>query len=143
MRAAGRAACVAAAGWLLCVPARAEDATVTITDELGAQQEEEAISVFAGGRLLGMLHVDPGHRVDSFEASLPVGMLEYTLCGRLQRREPDGRLTTHPIDNTGRVPISPGGTLRAYTLFDILFALELPGTPVDVTHGPACDAIIS
>ena len=143
MRAVGRAAVAAAAGWLLCTPARAEDTTVTIVDELGAQQEEEVIAVFSGGRLLGTLHVESSHRSDSFAASLPVGILEYTLCGRLERREADGRLTTHRIDNTGRVQIRPGVTLRAYTLFDTLFGLQAPGISADLTRGPACDPTVS
>ena len=143
MRLAGHVAVMAVAGLLLCTPVWAEDAAVTIVDELGAQQEDELIAVYGDGRLLGTLHVGPAHPFDSFETSVPVGTLEYTLCGQLQRRETDGRLTTRRIDNGGRVPVRPGDKLRAYTLFDILFGLEAPGVLVDVTHGPACDPAVS
>ena len=143
MRTAGCAALAAAAGWLLCTPARAEDATVTVVDELGTMQADEIIAVYSGGRLLGTLHVDPEHSFDSFTASLPVGMLDYTLCGRLQRREADGSVTVHRIDNAGRVAVRKGDTLRAFTLSDVLFALEAPGVAIDARPGPACDPTVS
>ena len=142
MRAAGCAALAAALCWL-CLPARAEEATVTIVDELIAQQEDELIAVYGGGRLLGTLHVDLEHRFDSFETTLPAGTLDYTLCGHLRQRGEDGQVKTYHIDNTGHVPVQPGVTLRAYTLFDVLWALEAPDVLVDARIGPACDPQVS
>lgn len=140
----GRAALVAAAGWLLlCAPARGEDGPVTFSDELGDGQADEVIAVWSDGHLLGTLHVNPDHQTDSFTATLPSGPLTYALCGMLRRRGPDGAITNHPVDNAGRVPVAPGLTLRAMTLGDVLFALEADGVKTEVGNTPACDAAIS
>ena len=140
----GRAALVAAAGLFLAVAARA--GTVTVIDRLSAGQMEETIAVYLAGRLAGTVHIDAGHPEDRFTANVPSQpQTPYTLCGRLLRREADGSVSTHSIDNGGLLGDVAGRTLFANTLGDVLFALEPAegGVPGDVRPGPACDAVVS
>ena len=152
MRRAGRAALVAAAGLSLAGPAAAQNGptlrrtTVTVIDHLGSAQQEETIAVYFAGVLSGTLHVDANHPDDSFTVTVPSQpQLGFTLCGKLLKREPNGGLSTHPIDNGGVLEGYEGATLAALTLGDVLFTLEDEagqGTGT-VQQGPACTAAIS
>ncbi len=149
---AGRAALVAAAGSLLAGPVAAQGGpnlrrtTVTVIDHLGSSQQEETIAVYFAGVLTGTLHVDSNHPDDSFTATVPSQpQLGFTLCGKLLKREANGSLSTHPIDNGGVLEGYEGATLAALTLGDVLFTLEDEaghGTGT-VQQGPACTAAIS
>lgn len=145
----GRAALVAAAGFLLAGGADAQSprlVTVTVIDHLSAGQQEETIGVFFQGVLAGTLHVDPQHPDDSFQAKLPgLPELPFALCGKLMRRDPDGTLSPHPIDNGGTVTGYDGAKLAAITLGDVLFTLrdDTGHAVVSVKPGPACNAAIS
>jgi hypothetical protein len=144
----GRAALVAAAGFLLVAanPVRAETASVTVVDHLSEGQQEETIAVYFAGVLAGTLHIDAGHPDDQFTATIPrVPNLTYTLCGRLLRREMDGSVSTHPIDNGGVLGDVAGRTLFANTIGDKLFSLEgSEGAATgQVQAGPACVAATS
>ena len=150
MRRAGRAALGAAAGLLFMaqVPAAQElrRTTVTVTDHLGSDQEEETIAVYFAGVLAGTLHVDASHPDDSFIATVPLrAKLGFTLCGKLLKREPNGSLSIHPIDNGGMLEGYEGATLVALTLRDVLFTLEneADSTGSTVQQGPACSAAVS
>jgi hypothetical protein len=143
----GRAALVAAAGLFLAATAHADTVSVTVVDRLSAGQQEETIAVYFSGHFAGTVHIDPDHPDDSFTATIErAPETPYTLCGRLLRREADGRISVHPIDNTGVLRDVAGQTLYANTLGDVLFSLQTAegGTaPSDVRPGPACDAIIA
>ena len=148
MTRSGRAALVAAAGFLLAA-APADTVSVTVVDRLSTGQQEETITVYFAGRLAGTVHIDANHPEDSFTATLPrAPHTSYTLCGRLLRREADGAISTHPIDNSGVLGDVAGQTLYANTLGDVLFALQ-PGeggaapAPGDIHPGPACDAVVA
>ncbi len=154
MRRAGRVALGAAAGLLLAGPLAAQglDApnlrrtTVTVVDHLGLAQQDETIAVYFAGVLAGTLHVDQNHPNDSFVATVPLQpRLGFTLCGKLVKREPDGALSTHPIDNGGVLEGYEGATLAALTLGDVLFTLEDEAGQAShtVQQGPACTAAIS
>ncbi len=154
MRRTGRAALVAAAGFFLAGGVRAQDAavpslrrtTVTVVDHLGAGQQDETIAVYFAGVLAGTLHVDTAHPEDSFVATVPLhDKLGFTLCGRLIKREADGSLTPHPIDNGGTLEGYDGASLAALTLGDVLFSLEDEAghAASTVQRGPACSAAVS
>ncbi len=150
MGAAGRAAFVAAAGFLLSAQApegpNLRRTTVTVVDHLGTAQQEETIAVYFAGVLAGTLHVDSNHPDDSFTASVPLQpKLGFTLCGKLLKREPGGELSTHPIDNGGTLEGYAGATLAALTLGDVLFTLddEAARGTYTVSQGPACTAAVS
>ena len=96
--------------------------------------------------LAGTLHVSPGKPDDSFTATIPDrDHLGYTLCGKLMKREPDGSLSSHPIDNGGVLKGYGSQTLMATTLGDVLFSLqsEDPAVTSTVQPGPACSAAVS
>jgi hypothetical protein len=149
MRRTGRAALVAAAGFLLSPAAGAEvppRTTVTVVDHLSAGQQEETIAVYFAGVLAGTLHVDANKPDDQFVATVPAqDHIGYTLCGKLLRREADGSLSTHPIDNGGVLAGYAGHTLAATTLHDVLFSLD--DTEGDagstLSPGPSCTAAVS
>lgn len=147
MRRPGRAALVAAAGWLLPIAAaRAEPVTVTVFDRLSAGQQEETIGVYFAGRLAGTLHIDTEHPSDSFITTIDHSQrLDYTLCGTLLRRGAGGEVVTDRIDNSGTLGDVAGRTLGAINLNNVLFALEdLQGAPPGEVHaGPACAAAVS
>ncbi len=146
---AGRVALVAAAGLILAWSAQADSlrrASLTIFDHLSAGQQEETIAVYLGGVLVGTLHVDPAHLDDRIEASVPeVVTLHFALCGRLLRREADGHISAHPIDNGGTLTGYAGGTWAAITLSDVVFTLKEESGRGDsvVTVAPACSAAVS
>ena len=145
----GRGALVAAAGLLsagfaLAQPPR--QASLTVADHLGTGQQEETIAVYLAGVLVGTLHVDAGHPDDSFVAKVPaMANLPFTLCGKLLRREPDGSLSTHPIDNGGSLADYSDGVWAATTLGNVLFTLkDESGRGIDsYARGPACSAAVS
>ncbi len=143
----GRAALVAAAGLFLAATAHADTVSVTVVDRLSEGQQEETIAVYFSGRLAGTVHIDADHPDDSFTATIErAPHTPYTLCGRLLRREANGAVSVHPIDNSGVLGDVAGQTLYANTLGDVLFSLQTAegGTaPGDVRPGPACDAIIA
>jgi hypothetical protein len=148
MKRPGRAALVAAAGFLLASagPIKAETASVTVVDQLSAGQQEETIAVYFAGRLAGTVHIDAAHPVDQFTATVEqMPHMPYTLCGRLLKREADGSVSTHPIDNGGVLGDIAGRTLFANTLGDKLFSLEgSEGAATgEVQSGPACVAATS
>ena len=148
MSRAGRAALVAAAGLLLAgsAVAQARRATITVVDHLGAGQQEETIAVYFAGVLAGTLHVDPSHLDDSFVVTVPVlDRLPFALCGKLLRREADGGVSTHPIDNGGTLTGYDGGTWAAMTLGDVVFSLQDDRGQGDsaVSAAPACSAAVS
>ena len=119
---------------------------VTVIDRLSAGQQEETIAVYIVGRLVGTLHIDADHPDDRFTATIErMVHTPYTLCGQLLKREPDGSVSTHRIDNSGVLGDVAGRTLFANTLGDVLFSLEGsegPATGV-VRPGPACDSVVS
>ena len=120
--------------------------TVTVSDHLSVGQQEETIAVYFAGVLAGTLHVAPGKPDDSFTATVPDrDHLGYTLCGKLLRRDADGALTPHPIDNGGVLRGYAGQTLMAITLGDVLFSLQSEDADVSSTvqPGPACTAAVS
>lgn len=134
-----------AAGLLLSMPV-AHSQSVTVQDRLSIGQQEETIAVFFAGRLVGTLHVGPDHATDSFTAPLNAfGIVDYTLCGRLLRRDQDGSISVHPIDNSGRLRTAAGHSLSAFTQGDVLFRLQDDdtGDQGTVTPGPACSAAVS
>jgi hypothetical protein len=150
----GRAALVAAAGLFLAGGLHAQSApgtnlrrtTVTVIDRLGLGQQEETIAVYFAGVLAGTLHVDAAHPDDSFIATIPLqDKLGFTLCGKLMRREADGSLTPHPIDNGGTLAGYEGARLAALTMGDVLFSLEDEAGQAESTvqQGPACTAAVS
>jgi hypothetical protein len=147
MRRPGRAALVAAAGCFLASAAlKAETVSVTVIDKLSEGQVEETIAVFFAGHLAGTLHIDTNHPEDQFTASIErAPHTQYTLCGRLLRQEPDGSISTHPIDNGGLLGDIAGRTLFANTHADKLFSLEgSEGAATgEVQAGPACAAATS
>ena len=153
MRRSGCAALVAAAGLLSGAVAAQPTATptlrrttVTVVDQLGVDQQEEVIAVYFAGVLAGTLHVDPAHASDSFTATVPLqAELGFTLCGKLVKREKDGTLSTHPIDNGGVLSDYERASLAAVTLGDVLFTLhdEAERSAATVRAGPACTAAIS
>jgi hypothetical protein len=149
MRRTGRAALVAAAGVLLSPVAGGQESphtTVTVVDHLSTGQQEETIAVYFAGVLAGTLHVDASKPDDQFVAMVPArDHIGYTLCGKLLRREADGSLSTHPIDNGGVLAGYAGHTLAATTLHDVLFSLEdLQGDAGStVRPGPSCTAAVS
>ena len=154
MTSAGRAAFAAAAGLLLAGMAHAQTVseptlrrtTVKVVDHLGNDQQEESIAVYFAGALAGTLHVSPDHPDDSFSASVPVlAELNFALCGKLLKRRPDGGISTHLIDNGGRVESYNDSQLYALTLGDILFTLQdETGRAIStVRQGPACSAAVS
>ena len=115
-------------------------------DHLSPGQQEEVIAVYFAGVLAGTLHVSSGKPDDSFTATVPDrDHLGYTLCGKLMRREADGSLSSHPIDNGGVLRAYRGQTLAATTLGDVLFSLEsqAPEVVSTVQQGPACTAAVS
>ena len=141
-------------GWLGCgliaaglvggLPAHALD--ITVADRLSPGQQEETIAVFFSGVLMGTLHVGPGTPSDSFVAPVSVlGSVSYTLCGKLLRREADGSVSSHSIDNGGRLRTAPGHTLDAVTRGDVLFLLQdsETGEEGEITPGPVCSAAVS
>ena len=138
-----------AAALLSVLPASAQDrhrTTVTVSDHLSEGQQEETIAVYFAGVLAGTLHVAPGKPDDSFTATVPdQDHLGYTLCGKLLRRDEDGALTPHPIDNGGVLVGYAGKTLMAITLGDVLFSLQSEAADVTSTvqPGPACTAAVS
>lgn len=133
----------AAAVWLMCASARAQDVHVTILDSLGAGQEDESVAIFSGGRLLGSFRLGPEQPADSFEAVVPGGVLDYALCGHMRRREADGRVSDHLINSGGRVAVRPGDTVRLFTYYDVVFTMQTESEIPDVTPGPVCDAVVS
>ena len=148
MRRAGRAALVAAAGFCFAGPVLAQSGrtTVTVIDHLGTFQKDETIAVYFAGVLAGTLHVDADHPDDSFTATVPLrSQLGFTLCGKLLKRDPDGTVSTHPIDNGGTLEGYEGATLAALTLGDVLFTLEneADSRTSTVQRGPACTAAVS
>jgi hypothetical protein len=149
MRRTGRVALVAAAGLLLASAAVAQDlrrATVTVTDHLSPGQQEETIAVYFAGVLAGTLHVDASKPEDSFVAVIPArDHIGFTMCGRLMRREADGTLSTHPIDNGGFLAGYTNSSLVAITLGDVLFTLQDEHGQAETTvqPGPACTAAVS
>ena len=146
---AGRAALVAAAGSFLAGPLGAQPvprATITVVDHLSAGQQEETIAVYLAGVLAGTLHVDAMHLDDSLTTTVPaMQKLPFTLCGKLVRREPDGSITTHPIDNGGTLTGYADGTWAAVTLGDVAFTLSDDSGHGDSTYSaaPACSAAVS
>ncbi len=144
---AGRAALVAAVGLAFTASAQTlRRTTLTLSDHLGPGQQEETITIYLAGVLAGTLHVDPDHPDTSFTATVPdTEKLSFTLCGKLLRREPDGSLSTHPIDNGGTLTGYTGASLAAVTLGDVLFTLqdEAGQADTDVLRGPACTAAVS
>ena len=149
MRRSGPAALVAAAGMFLAVVASAQPyrrVTVTVADHLSSGQQEESITVYFDGAMAGTLHVDSSHMDDSFQASVPgKAELSFALCGKLLRREADGTISTHPIDNGGTLSGYEGASLAAITLGDVLFTLadESGHSQVTVKPGPSCTAAVS
>ena len=148
MKRPGRAALVAAAGLFLATvtPTEAEMVSVTVIDRLSAGQQEETIAVFFSGRFAGTLHIDTGHPEDQFTTAIEhTAHTPYTLCGRLLRREIDGSISVHPIDNGGMLGDIAGRTLFANTLGDKLFSLQgTEGAATgEVQAGPACAAATS
>lgn len=148
MTRAGRVALVAAAGLLFAgsVAAQTRGATITVIDHLGAGQQEETIAVYFAGVLAGTLHVDASHLDDSFVVTAPVlDRLPFALCGKLLRREANGSVSTHPIDNGGTLTGYDGGTWAAMTLGDVAFTLQDDGGRGDSTlsAAPACNAAVS
>ncbi len=137
-----------ATGLLSAVPASAQGirrATVTVSDHLGLEQQEETISVYLGGVLAGMLHVDTAHPDDSFTTTVPVAdRLPFTLCGKLLTREAGG-VATHDIDNGGTLANYADSRLDALTLGNVLFTFTDSTGRADVTveRGPACTAAVS
>lgn len=143
MKRPGRAALVAAAGFLLAsaTPTWAELVSVTVVDRLSEGQQEETIAVYFAGHLAGTVHVDPDHPDDEFTAHIERdSQTSYTLCGRLLKREPDGRIAIYPIDNGGMLGDIAGRTLFANTKGDVIFSLEgSEGAATgQVLPGPAC-----
>ncbi len=134
---------------LFTFPATAQDlrrTTVTVSDHLSEGQHEETIAVYFAGVLAGTLHVAPDKPDDSFTATiLDRDHIGYTLCGRLERQEADGSLSSHPIDNGGVLSGYAGQTLMATTHGDVLFSLESDSGAVTsaVQPGPACTAAVS
>ena len=145
-------ALLAVAGALLAFllpapPCRAQQqTTVLVADHLGPGQQEEIITVYFDGVAAGTLHVDRSHPDDQLQASLPAApSISFTLCGRLLRRESDGSLSTHPIDNGGVLSSYAGATLAAMTLGDVLFTLQDDNgrATTQVRPGPSCTAAVS
>ena len=152
MARAGHAVFVAGAllaSMLPAAPCRAQapqQVTVTVADHLGAGQQEETITVYFDGVAAGTLHVDQTHLSDQLQADLPAQpSIGFTLCGRLLRRESDGSVSTHPIDNGGVLTGYAGASLAAVTLGDVLFALQddRGRATTDVRPGPSCTAAMS
>ena len=154
MRRTGRVALVAAVGLVLAVSARAQDSTgpnlrrttVTVIDHLSQGQQEETIAVYFAGVLAGSVHIDANHPDDSFTVTVPLqARLGFALCGRLVRREADGSLSTHPIDNGGVLEGYEGAKLAALTLGDVVFTLqdEAEHAAITARAGPACTAAVS
>ncbi len=148
MKRPGRAALVAAAGFLLAAatPTRAETVSVTVMDHLSEGQQEETITVYFAGQRAGTVHIDTDHPDDQFTATIErMAHTPYTLCGQLLKREADGSVSTHRIDNGGMLGDIAGRTLFANTLGDVLFSLEgTEGAATgEVRKGPACDSVIS
>ena len=149
MTRASRVALVAAAGLLLADGAGAQQqhrAMLTVADHLSAGQQEETIAVYLAGVLAGTLHVDASHMDDSFTATVPaMDKLPFTLCGKLLRRERDGSISNHPIDNGGTLTRYEGGTWAAITLGDVAFTLQDDSGHGDSTFSPApaCSAAVS
>ena len=124
MMRSGRVALVAAVG-LLAARASAETASVTVVDRLSVGQQEETIAVYFAGHLAGTVHIDTAHPEDEFTATIErAPNTTYALCGRLLRREADGSISTHRIDNGGVLGDVAGRTLFANILNDKLFSLE-------------------
>ena len=132
---------------LIICSAHAQTSAVTVIDHLSAGQQEETIAVFFAGHLAGTLHIDQAHPDDTFTAALDgAGRIHYTLCGLLRRREPDGTVSEHRIDNGGELDAVSGGSYAALTLDDKLFALVDAVTGMgaqSLTPGPACAAAVS
>jgi hypothetical protein len=148
MRFAGRAALVAAAGSLLAGSAGAQFRRVhlTLADHLSEGQQEETIAVYLGGVLVGTLHVDAAHPDDSFGTDVPaMEKLPFSLCGKLLKREPDGAMSSHPIDNGGTLTNFADGTWAAITLGDVVFTLQDETGKGTSTFSatPACSAAVS
>jgi hypothetical protein len=149
MTIAGRAALVAAAGFFLAGLAQAQPAskaTLTVVDHLSVGQQEETIAVYLAGFLAGTLHVDSAHPDDSFQAQVPaMPTLPFALCGKLLRRESDGTISSHPIDNGGNLTGYVGGTWAATTMGDVVFTLQDASGQGDstVSAAPACSAAVS
>ncbi len=149
MTIAGRAALVAAAGFLLAGSAHAQPApkaTLTVVDHLSEGQQEETIAVYLAGFLAGTLHVDSAHPDDSFQIQVPsMPKLPFALCGKLLRRESDGSVSSHPIDNGGSLVNYAGGTWAATTIGDVVFTLQENSGQGDATvsAAPACSAAVS
>ena len=119
---------------------------MTVEDHLGADQQEETIAVYLAGVLAGTLHVDAEHPDDSFVARVPaMATLPFALCGKLLRREADGTVSTHPIDNGGTLTGYEGGIWAAVTLGDVVFTLkDDAGQGLDSpSRNPACSAAVS
>ena len=123
-----------------------QQTTVLVADHLGAGQQEEIITVYFDGVAAGTLHVDRSRPNDQLQANLPVQpSIGFTLCGRLIRRESDGSLSTHLIDNGGVLSSYRDASLAAVTLGDVLFALQddKGQATTDVRPGPSCTAAVS
>ena len=121
-------------------------AVLTVSDHLSVGQQEETITVYFAGVIAGTLHVDATHLDDSFTATVPaMDKLPFTLCGKLLRRERDGTVTIHPIDNGGSLTGYEGGSWAAITLGDVVFTLhDETGRGEDTSGpGPACTAAVS
>ena len=149
MMRAGRVALVAAAGCFLAVSAGAQPvrrARLTLIDHLSGGQQEETIAVYLAGVLVGTLHVDSAHPDDHFDAQVPaMPSLPFALCGKLLRRESDGSISNHAIDNGGTLTDYENGRWAAITLGDVVFTLQEEGGQGDstVSAAPACTAAVS
>ena len=149
MERAGRVALAAAAGLLLAAPGFAQSlrrTTITVSDHLSAGQQDETIAVYLGGVLAGTLRVDAAHEDDRFTATVPLAeRLPFALCGKLLRREADGSVSTHVIDNGGTLEGYEDGTWAAITLGDVAFTLEDENGRGESTYSaaPACSAAVS
>ena len=145
----GCVALVAAAGMFLAGGAGAQSprlVPVTVVDHLSNGQQEETIAVYFEGVLAGTLHVDASHPDDSFQAKVPgLADMSFTLCGKLLRREGDGTLSAHRIDNGGSLSGYEGASLAAITMGDVLFSLEdeTGRGATTVKPGPSCAAAVS
>lgn len=92
------------------------------------------------------MHVDAGHADDTFVTTVPMmPKLPFALCGKLLRREADGSLSTHAIDNGGTLAGYEDGTWAAITLGDVAFTLEDESGQGESTYSsaPACSAAVS
>lgn len=124
-----------AAALLLLAASQADagpkDDRFRITDELGAGQIEELITVGIDGRTIGVLHVSKDAPIAELSVKQPAGRpLHYELCGYLIVETPEGARQQHVVNHTGTIENAAGRELRAFNQNNEIFYLQ-DGTPGD------------